>query len=94
MKLSKLATTMGLCLAVVLGVYLAAAGQSGNCNIGGETGPGVKAQLNGKQKSPEPAAKPREPQKDQPAAAKPQQPTASQPGAAPLVPIIAPDEGC
>ena len=101
MKINTLAMSTGLCLALTLGVYLASNTQAaGNCTIGGETGPGVKVVMNDQQKA-QPQKNQQDQKQGQPATAAPQEqgkkadkPADQKPGAAPLVPIIAPDEGC
>lgn len=105
MKIKTLAITGGAILALAGGLYLGAGAQAGTCTIGGETGPGVPVML-AAQSEPKPVAQ--KPSADQGNAQKPCQ-TKAQPqaeqgkkdqspaqpkGAAPLVPIIAPDEGC
>lgn len=101
MRLNTLAMTTGLCLALTLGIYLASNTQAaGNCTIGGEVGPGVKVVMNDQQKA-QPQDNKQDQKQGQPAASAPQDqgkkaapPADQKPGAAPLVPIIAPDEGC
>ena len=104
MKYKSLAITAGVAAALTMGLYLGAGAQGATCVIGGETGPGVPvllaAQSQTKPKPAQPAAD--QPKDAQPAPtagqapdqdkkdAQPAQPT----GAAPIVPIIAPDEGC
>ncbi|MCB2227085.1 MAG: hypothetical protein KQH53_10445 [Desulfarculaceae bacterium] len=101
MKINTLAMSTGLCLALTLGIYLASNTQAaGNCTIGGEIGPGVKVVMNDQQKTRPPEQK-QDQQQGQPAKAasqdqgqKADKPADKKPAPAPLVPIIAPDEGC
>lgn len=102
MKYKSLVITAGVAAALTMGLYLGAGAQGATCTIGSETGPGVPvllaAQGESKPKPAQPAAdqaKEAKPAADQATDkdkkdAKPGQPK----GAAPIVPIIAPDEGC
>lgn len=101
MKLKTLAITGGAVLALAGGLYLGSGAQAGTCTIGGDTGPGVPVRLAAQQETPQPAPAAPKDQQDKPAPAQPaaqkgkepQQKPAPQAGA-PIVPIIAPDEGC
>lgn len=105
MKVKTLAITTGFMAALAVGLYLGSGAQAGTCTIGGDTGPGVAVMLaaqdqaqpaapkpaasEGCVQKPAPAAQPAPADKDQ------KDKAAAQPtGAAPIVPIIAPDEGC
>ncbi|MBC7326003.1 MAG: hypothetical protein H5T99_11950 [Moorella sp. (in: Bacteria)] len=105
MKIKTLAITAGAVMALAGGLYLGSGAQAGTCTIGGETGPGVPvmlaAQSEPKQAAQKPTKEQGNTQKPGPAEAQPQadqgkkdQAPAQPKGAAPIVPIIAPDEGC
>ena len=104
MRIKRLAIISGAALALAGGLYLGSGAQAGTCTIGGDVGPGVPVILaaqNAGQANPQPAPpKQGQPDQSKPACQKPAgedksaQKPAQPKGKAPIVPIIAPDEGC
>ncbi|MCB2192678.1 MAG: hypothetical protein KQI62_13995 [Deltaproteobacteria bacterium] len=104
MKIKTLAITTGVAAALAMGLYLGSGAQAGTCTIGSDTGPGVPVRLAAQSQAKPSSEKPSGNQGNAQASgqtAGQQQGTedkdkgeAQPKGAAPIVPIIAPDEGC
>ncbi|KMY69039.1 hypothetical protein AAU61_05755 [Desulfocarbo indianensis] len=95
MKTKTAAITLGTILALAGGFYLGSGVQAGNCDIGGDVGPGVKITLAENQtkdteKKPCPNTK-EDKGKDDSQKAEGQDAKKPSP---PVIPRIAPDEGC